>query len=365
MSSVSDCHCSNCYRDCELSEAKVNIDYCNAAESHVAQVGVDVDAHLASLTADLAIGLVGAIPGAGAIASPILGFGKGIFEMGEEEDLINSVIGDVNARLDTMNKCMGQKIEMVQKDDIMDSMQEAFILYDDARSHKGNLNDDQMDKSRLAWLKHRLVVNTKLDNVDKSADYFGELLLPIQDFAQSFILVSFDYLIHVHELDEENYEDAYEKTIEAFEQLRTWADKARDVIKLSISDAMHTLPCKNGQAIENEKNIWNAKFLSTNVYPIDSYIDRLAELNNVFTGELFSWLGCYGDTGRRAMVHMKNGVNSITECYDLCMRNGYYLFGLQYPPAGECFCSNNKGEATQFGESDNCDGGRGGGSWAL
>jgi len=79
----------------------------------------------------------------------------------------------------------------------------------------------------------------------------------------------------------------------------------------------------------------------------------------------FSSLGCYKDTGDRAMVHLKNGVNSITECYDLCMRNGYYLFGLQYPPAGECFCSNNKGEATQFGESDNCFGRGRGGGWAL
>merc|ERR1719297_547465 len=225
---------------------------------------------------------------------------------------------------------------MVQKDDIMDSIQRAFILYDDARSHKGNLNDDQMDKSRLAWLKHRLVVNTKLDNVDKSADYFGELLLPIQDFAQSFVLVSFDYLIHVHELDEENYEDAYEKTIEAFEQLRTWADKARDVIKLSISDAMHTLPCKNGQAIENEKNNWNAKFLSTHVYPIDSYMDRLVELNNVFTGDLFSWLGCYGDTWDRAMGYGESdncngsgrggvwGIDIYQMNDDIECANGYY-----------------------------------------
>merc|ERR1711902_425853 len=179
--------------------------------------------------------------------------------------------------------------------DQMDSMQRAFILYDYARSHQGNVNDDQMDKLRSAWSEHVLVAHSEFDNVAKSADYFSKLLLPMQDFAQSFVLVSFHYLIHLHEWDEANYEGAYAETIDAFEQLRTWADKARDVIKLSISDAMHTLPCKNGQAIENEKNNWNAKFLSTNVYPIDSYMDRLVELNNVFTEDLFSWLGCYGD----------------------------------------------------------------------
>merc|ERR1711902_133226 len=60
-------------------------------------------------------------------------------------------------------------------------------------------------------------------------------------------------------------------------------------------------------------------------------------------------------------VHMKNGVTTTLECYDLCMRNGYSLFGLQYPPGGQCFCSNDKNKAMQFGESDKCDGrGRGG-----
>jgi len=134
------------------------------------------------------------------------------------------------------------------------------------------------------------------------------------------------------------------------------------VIKLSISDAMHTLPCKNGQAIENEKNIWNAKFLSTNVYPIDSYIDRLVELNNVFTGDLFSWLGCYGDTWDRAMVYVEYGT-TITECYDLCMENGYSLFGVQN--TAECFCSNSKDEAMRYGESDNCNGRGRGGVWGI
>merc|ERR1719410_2885001 len=106
------------------------------------------------------------------------------------------------------------------------------------------------------------------------------------------------------------------------------------------------------------------KFLSTNVYPIDSYIDRLVELNKVLTPS-FSSLGCYKDKWDRAMVHLKNGVDTITECQDLCHENGYYLFGLQYPPAGQCFCSNDKDEAMQFGESDNCDDNGRGGVWAL
>merc|ERR1719229_156058 len=272
-----------------------------------------------------------------------------------------------HARLDTMNQCMGQMISMLQVEDQIDSLQRAFDEYDYARSHQGNVTDDGLDKLRLAWSEHRLVANSEFDNVDKSVDYFSALLLPMQDFAQSFILVSFDYLIHLHKLDEANYQDAYERTIEAFVQLRSWAEQARDVIKLSISDAMRTLPCKNEQAIENEKNNWNAKFLSTNVYPIDSYIDRLVELNNVFTEDLFSWLGCYkdqwGPLSDRAMVHMKNGVTTTMECYDLCMRNGYSLFALQYPTSGQCFCSNSKAEAMQFGESDKCEGrGTGGGS---
>merc|ERR1719461_2564500 len=145
---------------------------------------------------------------------------------------------------------------MVQVDDQIDSIQRAFILYDHARSHQGNANDDQMDKLREAWSEHVMIAHSEFDNVDRSADYFGKLLLPMQDFAQSFILISFDYLIHLHQLDEANYKDAYERTIDAFRQLRIWAEKARAVIKTSISNAMHTLPCKNGQAIENQKNNW-------------------------------------------------------------------------------------------------------------
>merc|ERR1719273_2047316 len=78
----------------------------------------------------------------------------------------------------------------------------------------------------------------------------------------------------------------------------------------------------------------------------------------------FSHLGCYKDTGDRAMDHLENGINSIEECRDLCKENGYSLFGLQYPPNGECFCGNDKDEAMQFGEATNCEGGRGG-SWSL
>jgi len=132
----------------------------------------------------------------------------------------------------------------------------------------------------------------------------------------------------------------------------------------SISNTMHTLPCRNGNTIAFQIFNWNKKFLSINVYPIDSYIDRLVKLNKVLTPS-FSSLGCYKDTGDRAMVHLKNGVDTITECQDLCHENGYYLFGLQYPPNGECFCSNDKDEAMQFGESDNCDDSGKGGVWAL
>jgi len=78
----------------------------------------------------------------------------------------------------------------------------------------------------------------------------------------------------------------------------------------------------------------------------------------------FSHLGCYKDTSDRAMDHLKDGINSIEGCYDLCKENGYSLFGLQHPAGGECFCSNDKDEAMQFGKATNCEDGRGG-DWAL
>jgi len=61
---------------------------------------------------------------------------------------------------------------------------------------------------------------------------------------------------------------------------------------------------------------------------------------------------------------LKNGIKTIEGCYDLCKGKKYSLFGLQYPPKGECFCSNDKDEAMQFGKATNCQNGRGG-SWSL
>jgi len=213
--------------------------------------------------------------------------------MGEQEDLLNGVINDVNARLDMMNQCMGQRINKFQVEVQMNSMQRAFIEYHLARTHKDTgKNDDQMDKLRDAWKEHVLVATTEFDNVAKSADYFIKLLIPMQDFAQSFVLISFDYLKYLHELDEPNYKGAFEETIDAFVQLRTWADKARSVTLSSLSKQMRSKPCNNGAFLDNEMTKWNTAFTKTNINPIVSYIGELYKFHYTLT-RVESQTNCY------------------------------------------------------------------------
>jgi len=79
----------------------------------------------------------------------------------------------------------------------------------------------------------------------------------------------------------------------------------------------------------------------------------------------YSHMGCYKDTWDRSMEYFAgNNIKSIEECYDVCKNKGYSLFGLQDPSQGQCFCSNDKSQATRYGWAHNCNGGKGGG-WAL
>jgi hypothetical protein len=82
-----------------------------------------------------------------------------------------------------------------------------------------------------------------------------------------------------------------------------------------------------------------------------------------------NYLGCYGDSGNRAMSQY---VGDMT--YDQCLqqaksRNQKY-FGLQYavnPPVAQCFLSNDIGSTTRYGLAGNCQNRSGinyGGAWS-
>jgi hypothetical protein len=73
-------------------------------------------------------------------------------------------------------------------------------------------------------------------------------------------------------------------------------------------------------------------------------------------------MGCYNDTGIRAIPYEQNNVSSIDECANIAEKNNQNVFGVQY--YGQCFTGTNIEEAYQYGpnfNSSNCP--SLGGSW--
>lgn len=268
------CNCWGCTRECRLSEAAVSLNHCASAQKKIEELEVDVAGHLSDLSAQLAIDLISNVPVVGGVASAALNFGKGMFDIGEKEDLLNGAIRDMNSRMDAMSKCMGQMIDASEVRDVAGEIKIAFWRYDHAITFDGDASE-KMEQFEDAWKAHVDVTESKLYILNKPKEYFVKLLMEVQDFAQSFALVSFDYLTYLHELDETNYKDAFERTLEAFWDVRTWADKARSVTLSSLSKQMRSKPCNNGAFLDNEMTKWNTAFTKMNIYPIDSYIGEL------------------------------------------------------------------------------------------
>jgi len=90
----------------------------------------------------------------------------------------------------------------------------------------------------------------------------------------------------------------------------------------------------------------------------------------IYTGlgvHSYSHVGCYKDTGARALNSGPGGADiTIEACHQWSVQNGFLYFALQHGGAsskGECRCSNSLSAATQFGTASNCEAGTGG-SWA-
>jgi len=130
-----------------------------------------------------------------------------------------------------------------------------------------------------------------------------------------------------------------------------WSECSRDYINKYFAD-MNGLSCLAAKSpIPFETQIAGQKLI--------------ARYSNNPDGGWYSHLGCYKDAWDRAMeYHGANGIKTIEGCYDVCIGKGYSLFGLQYPGAGQCFCSNDKNKAIRYGKVDNCNDGRGG-TWAM
>jgi hypothetical protein len=66
----------------------------------------------------------------------------------------------------------------------------------------------------------------------------------------------------------------------------------------------------------------------------------------------YNYLGCYNDTGNRAIPNYVGNVNNKEECQDYAISNNSALYGVQY--YGQCFIGNDISKATQYGATSNC-----------
>jgi len=153
-----------------------------------------------------------------------------------------------------------------------------------------------LDKLRKAWTKYLVIAYTKFDDIGQSVEYFGQSLTPLQYFAQSFLLVSVDYLRYLHAGDVANYHYMYGETIKAFGVLETWANAAHTSMFSRMSNSMNARPCRNGAQMDSQMAEWSGVFKSTYVSPIAAYIDKLEELNRVLVSKGGWFMGEKGAT---------------------------------------------------------------------
>lgn len=289
------CWCTECRKDCRLDDVQMSIDACDAAEASVAQVKRDLVGEIGNLvfdlTTDLSGGLDEVLPGVGTVTSSVLGLGKGIIKIARNEEgkLINNIIDDINARSDAMGKCTAQAVAGAKVDDLTDSIEAACLLFDDARFHVSDPDDDAnqfqlFNKLEAAWREFRKVAQSEFDDLDEDAEYFAQLVIPLQGFAQSFVSLSVDYLMYSHAFDEDHYPRAVDETIESMNILEIWAQRAQVKIMEPMPGRLDRLPCRNDADLERQMARWREKFFDANIRPIRQYITKIEELDEVLTG---------------------------------------------------------------------------------
>jgi len=293
------CRCTECRKDCHLDDVQMSIAACDAAEAPVAQVKRDLAGAIGNLVVDLTIDLSNGLDevkgagGLGTVIGSVLGLGKGIIQTARNKEgkLMNSIIDDINARSDAMGKCTAQAVAGAKVDDLTDSIEAACLLFDDARFHVSDADDDAnqfqlFNKLEAAWREFRKVAQSEFDDLDEEAEYFAQLVIPLQGFAQSFVSLSVDYLMYSRAFDEDHYPRAYEETIESMNILEIWARRAQVMIMESIPGRLDRLPCRNDADLEQQMARWREKFFDANIRPIRQYITKIEELNEILTGAL-------------------------------------------------------------------------------
>jgi len=66
----------------------------------------------------------------------------------------------------------------------------------------------------------------------------------------------------------------------------------------------------------------------------------------------FKYIGCYKDTGNRAIPRFMGKVSSNEQCKEIAVSNNSNIYGLQFN--GECWIGNDLSKALNYGETGNC-----------
>jgi len=248
----------NACKDIESDIANIEYSYENAANAFI-------------------INLQGAYP----VVGPILVAGLAGVEklMDDGNEALNGVIDAVNGKLDQINACMGQQLSAITSQDIDNEIQAAMLKYDLARNYvDGGNSDEKEDLMREAWTQFIDVALTRFDDVYSEQGYSG--LLPLlQKFRKYFLDVSLAYLWYVHDNDPTNYDWKFERTVRAFEQVQTLAEKAHAALYAPISNEVRALHCNSwsGGVMDEELEEWSTVFKNSHIHPIDNDIRHIEE----------------------------------------------------------------------------------------
>jgi len=180
---------------------------------------------------------------------------------------------------------MDEKIEVLEAKINLNQMQIAWLLFDIAAGYDGDDFEDLMRDIKDAWTEHFVVANSQFgfdDMEGQSITYFKKLLLPLQAFVRTFAQVSVDYLKNLYAFEPVLYPDAFERTIEGFGTLKTWANAALDIISKDMETKSHQIACEDGKGLAAGLEQWKIAFAVANIDPIESYIVMIEAMDGLF-----------------------------------------------------------------------------------
>jgi len=299
-----DCTCYNCVRKCganEFASAHYNVDECDI--DPIANRQRDMDEEWRDFAIKTAISAVGFVGKRGPYVSFVMDVANDLFRMALDDpnEQINGVIADVNERNAKLLNCMDQKFTKLSKGLVINKIEEVYISYSEAAEYivesKEDM-DEKRDRVYAAWVQFRELSDAWFNDKKHDAQYYKNLTVPLQNIVQLFTLTAVDYLtIAYYYKNSQNFQNAFENTIDSFNVLVEWVNRAHDyIVNKELRVRMYQNPCSNWEAMEAHIAEWENKFLEANLYPIEHDIDLIRAHYAVLTDHGSWFKGAKGAT---------------------------------------------------------------------